>query len=150
MGKHQSAAEKLKRTTAAAKFVEKLLKKHAVTHSEARLTGNLKEFMRENVDWITVIKTVEQLAIGNYPVMNAHGVLVVAQPNLEASKLLLNYGFGLPTATVELDENAKKSMEEFSKIAKDIFLPTKTSVDESGNLTVEAENELPNISRQPS
>ena len=129
----------------AALDVQKIIDSNKLEIPDIKLTGSLKDFLRVNIDWIRIIKTIERLAVGGTAIMNGHGILVVSQPDLDACRTLLNYGFGMPVQGHEIDESAKKSMEEFSKIAKNIFLPTTSSVSEDGKLTMEVADELSTV-----
>lgn len=73
-------------------------------------TDQLRDFIRKKTNWKKLIKTLEEQAVGGFEFLNYNGQKTIAEPNLEALKLLLFYVYGkYPDATPikEKDTNSE-------------------------------------------
>jgi hypothetical protein len=84
---------------------------------------SFRELLKKKTNWKKVCKLLNKLAFGGFPYKNYNGVETIAQPNLEAVRLLVYLTWGKPTDFLDDNVDAKKSLEDFNKIAADILLP---------------------------
>jgi hypothetical protein len=79
---------------------------------------SLRRLIREKTDWDKFIKILTDMAFGGKEVMNYNGQKIIAQPNLDALRMLAEYGWGRPT--VEEDSANTEAIKALGKTLSDL------------------------------
>ncbi|VVB81365.1 Uncharacterised protein [uncultured archaeon] len=80
-------------------------------------TEQLRDYIRKKTNWRKMIQTLEKIAMGGYEFKNYNGQTTVAEPNLEALRLLIFYTYGkMPDSMPLQDDSATIQMKMFSEL----------------------------------
>ncbi len=94
-------------------------------------TQELRDYIRKKTNWRKMIQTLEKMAHGGYEFLNYNGQKSIAEPNLEALKLLIYYVYGkLPDSQPIKDDSGVKSMELFNQLVSNFNKPITINTEE--------------------
>jgi hypothetical protein len=97
---------------------------------------DFRQMLREKTKWKKVAQTLWKVSLGGYTFQNYNGQTIVAEPNLEAIKVLIFISWGKYPDYSETDEQAKKLLSEFAEYSKNVIKPKPTECKELSNISV--------------
>lgn len=93
--------------------------------------SELRKLLIEELDIKKFVRSLIKMALGGKKLKNGNGVSYKALPNLDASKLILQYLYGPPVAEQsEINTNLSK----ISEVLSELMLPKKQTISADGRL----------------
>ena len=89
---------------------------------------SVQSYVRTNTDWKVVLEQLKKMAFGGYEFTNYNGIKTIAEPSVEAMRMLMLYAWGRP-GEVSPDDSSDKTiqaMKQFSDFVASVNKPVKT------------------------
>ncbi len=100
---------------------------------------DFRKLLRETVDYSELASILMRLARGGENQKNGNGVEFVSIPDINAVKILLEYGYGKPAQQTEIDTDTKNTLSTFNSFIADFNKPI--TVSNTGKLETVSTNQ---------
>jgi hypothetical protein len=102
---------------------------------------DFRKLLKEKTNWKKLVKILNKIAIGGYEFVNYNGQKIIAQPNMDAIKLVMFMVWGkYPESTVNENDDTVRAMNEYAKLVEIFVHPHKYLTTETNTTTENTNN----------